>query len=101
MEEQIVTDRVAENEKLAKAFNEEIETLFLQHNHANSKGNTIFGSKPTALDAHTILFLARLFDKGRGYLIPETLLGYLQHWRGTDEWKLMLPNISTVPDYVK
>ena len=62
MEKDIVVDKIAKHEKLAKEFIEEIATLFAKYNPGR-QGKFIFGAFPTALDAHTISFLARLYDR--------------------------------------
>ena len=100
MEEDIVSDKIAINEELTRKFNDEVQRLFKRFNW-DGQGRYIFGSRPTALDAHTICFLARLYDKKRDNLIPDALLDYVKYWRGTDEWKSILPQISTVPGYVR
>lgn len=48
----------------------------------------IFGPDvgPTALDAHTIVFIARLLDAKREYLIPENVLAYGKWALAGKEW---------------
>ncbi len=56
----------------AKAYLEEAATLL-----DISSGPWLFGQKrPTELDAHLIVMIARLQDVDRGFLVPESLRSY-------------------------
>ena len=46
----------------------------------------LFGDKPTALDAHLVVFIARMTDVGRSGLIPEKLRQYGQWAMQGTEW---------------
>lgn len=52
---------------------------------------------PTALDAHVIVFLARLKDAGRRELIPARIIDYAGKQMDTVVWKEMMQGRSTIP----
>ena len=52
---------------------------------------------PTALDAHIIVFVARLKDAGRGELIPARVIEYANKQMDTVTWKEMVQGRGTVP----
>jgi hypothetical protein len=68
-------------------------TAFLAsiHELKKSSGNEawIFGNDigPTALDAHTVPFIARLIDAGKEGLVPENLLQYTRKAMEGREWQ--------------
>ncbi|OQV10801.1 Glutathione S-transferase, domain-containing protein [Cladophialophora immunda] len=99
MELNILPEQIAANEERSRTFNAQIEALM--DKHANGKNsNYIYGDEPTALDAHVLCFLSRLYDKGRTHLISPRLLKYLMDFREGDAWKEVVPSGSTVPLYI-
>lgn len=52
---------------------------------------------PTALDAHVIVFIARLKDAGRGELVPACFMNYADKQMDTSLWKQMMQGRSTIP----
>jgi hypothetical protein len=66
---------VAREQNKARIFLEKVTKLRAEHNDRN-EGDWIFGSEigPTALDAHTVVFIARLIDAGRADLVGGEML---------------------------
>lgn len=56
----------------------------------------IFGTKPTALDAHLVVFIARMTDVGRDYLIPTELRDYGAWAMQKPEWVTMMGGRKTM-----
>lgn len=52
---------------------------------------------PTALDAHIIVFVARLKDAGREELVPARIVDYADKQMDTVVWKDMVQGRGTVP----
>jgi hypothetical protein len=52
---------------------------------------------PTALDAHVIVFVARLKDAGRGELVPACITDYADKQMDTAVWEAMVQGQGTVP----
>ena len=52
---------------------------------------------PTALDAHIIVFVARLKDAGRRELVPGRIIDYANKQMETAVWKKMVQGQGTVP----
>lgn len=52
---------------------------------------------PTALDAHVIVFIARLKDAGRSELVPTLTTDYADRAMVTPAWKDMMQGRQTVP----
>ena len=52
---------------------------------------------PTALDAHVIVFVARLKDAGRKELVPARIIDYADKQMDTALWKEMMQGRSTIP----
>lgn len=62
----------------------------------------VFGTQfATALDAHLMIFLARLMDVGRDELIPRTELDYAQRVMSMDVWKCFMQGRKTMYAYTK
>ncbi|KAH8814838.1 hypothetical protein F5884DRAFT_841009 [Xylogone sp. PMI_703] len=62
-----------------------------------SRGIWLFGTeKPTALDAHVIPFLARLYDAGRQYMIDPQLQSYAETVFEMDLWKEFMGGRKTI-----
>jgi hypothetical protein len=71
----------------------EVEELL----HASHSGWVLDTPHPTALDAHLIVFVARLSDAGRGELLPARVLGYADKAMKTSAWKGMMQGRQTIP----
>lgn len=52
---------------------------------------------PTALDAHVIVFIARLKDAGRGELVPARFMNYADKHMDTATWRETMQGRSTIP----
>jgi hypothetical protein len=52
---------------------------------------------PTALDAHLIVFVARLKDSGRGELVPARLMEYADRAMDASAWKDVMQGRQTIP----
>lgn len=52
---------------------------------------------PTALDAHLIVFVARLKDAGRRELVPGCIIDYANKQMETAVWKDMVQGQGTMP----
>ncbi|KEF62036.1 uncharacterized protein A1O9_00008 [Exophiala aquamarina CBS 119918] len=80
----------AENEKNAKSLLSELSDKL------RGPESWIYGEKPTAIDAHLVVFIARMMDVGREQLIPEKLRDYT-HWAmQKPEWVNMMGGRSTM-----
>lgn len=62
------------------------------------QGPWLHGRDATALDAHVVMFLARLQDVGRANLIPTRLRRYLAMAMETSEWKAVMAGKRTMRD---
>ena len=62
-------------------------------------GLWIFGDKvgPTALDAHAVVYIARLVDAQNSEFIPEGLVEYGRKAIARVEWKNMMQGRQTLP----
>lgn len=56
----------------------------------------IFGDKPTALDAHLVVFIARMTDVGRENIIPDGLRRYGARAMQRPEWVSMTEGRKTM-----
>ena len=80
----------AENEQRAK-------TLLASLNDRLAGPETwVFGASPTALDAHLVVFIARMIDVGRDYLIPTRLQDYGAWAMQKPEWIEMMGGRKTM-----
>lgn len=61
-------------------------------------GSWIFGEEvgPTALDAHIITFIARLYDADRKRLVPERLQRYGERAMQRREWQSVMDGRPTL-----
>lgn len=66
----------------------------LQVSHTGWILNT---THPTALDAHMVVFVARLADAGRGELIPASITDYAGKEMNTLVWEDMMQGRRTIP----
>ncbi len=80
----------AENEQRAKTLLESLTT------HLAEPQSWIFGPTPTALDAHLVVFIARLTDVGRDHLIPAKLKDYCAWAMQKPEWVAMMNGRKTM-----
>jgi hypothetical protein len=61
-------------------------------------------SEPTALDAHTVVFIARLLDTGRDWIIPEKVMAYAKPKLESATWRDLLrgePKVTMHSLYIK
>lgn len=80
--EGIIPSEVVKMEKLATDLLSSLNELA-----PDVPGQWLFGEKPTALDAHLLVFMARMRDVGRQNLIPERLEKYASWAMESREWK--------------
>lgn len=70
----------------------------MKAHNTGPKSAWVFGddSGPTALDAHTVVFIARLIDAGCSHLLGDQMLAYgKQHLAGS-EWSNITKGKSTL-----
>jgi hypothetical protein len=80
------------NHELSRALLAECETLL------SSAGPWLFGlDKATALDAHLVVFVARLMDVGRGDIVPGPIKEYAETAMKGKEWESVMQGRSTIP----
>jgi hypothetical protein len=65
--------------------------------HTSHSGWVLDTPHPTALDAHLIVFVARLRDAGRGELVPNRVVKYADEAIDTSAWKDMMQGRQTIP----
>jgi hypothetical protein len=53
--------------------------------------------EPTALDAHLVVFIARMQDIGRDDLLPPGLSQYASRLMEGQEWKAVMQGRRTIP----
>lgn len=80
----------AENEKRARAL------LVALEDKLPSPESWLYGTKATALDAHLVVFIARLTDVGREHLIPSKLRDYANWAMEKPEWVNMMGGRRTM-----
>jgi glutathione S-transferase len=78
-----VPSETERNVKKASELMASLERLVVKPN------GWLFGEKPTALDAHLVVFIARMTDVGRESLIPDKLRQYAQWAMRGSEWTKM------------
>ncbi|KAI2473607.1 hypothetical protein F4781DRAFT_419384 [Annulohypoxylon bovei var. microspora] len=88
---------LAENEARTRSFCAKIVALIEKRPEEKDKFTYIFGPEPTVLDAHVMVFLGRVYEKGRLYLLPPTLVQWHEALRKTDMWKRAVPAGMTLP----
>lgn len=85
----------------AKSLLERFES-FLRGSDSNlalneTSPNWLFGlPHATALDAHLIVFIARMYDVGRSDIIPESLKTYAAQAMQQIEWKTVMQGRKTM-----
>lgn len=96
----------ADNEAKTKAFCAKIIDIAERNGTtkdlvAHEKVGYLYGSTPTALDAHTLVFLGRIQDTKRIKLIPDVLISWIDKFRKHDIWKsvVTLEGYSTIPPH--
>ncbi|KIV86884.1 hypothetical protein PV11_02466 [Exophiala sideris] len=72
------------------------ELLATLENCLGQPDQWIYGSQPTALDAHLVVFMARMSDVGRDQLIPDKLKQYRAWAMQTPEWIKMMDGRKTM-----
>ncbi|EXJ69321.1 uncharacterized protein A1O5_07357 [Cladophialophora psammophila CBS 110553] len=88
---------VAREEIKARTYLERIAHNIVTNN-PGGKATWIFGDGvgPTALDAHTVVFVARLVDASRPYLIPDGVLAYGRQHLEKGDWAEITQGNSTL-----
>ena len=89
----LTDDEVAKNKEYTKQTVAQLEDLL-------SKSDTgyFFGlPQPSALDAHVVVFIARMFDRGRGDVIPESLKSYAEEAFKGAAWNDVMQGRGTLP----
>ena len=85
-------DRVEKNERYAKGLAKKFEDLL-----RNSKTGWLLGfDNPSALDAHFIVFIARMLDIRRDDLITEKLKEYASKAMESAPWKEVMQGRTTL-----
>ena len=87
----LVPSEVAKNEDLARKLMGSLADMM-----PNSVNSWIFGDQPTALDAHLVVFIARMTDVGREGLIPKKVREYGEWAQRGQEWKEMMQDRRTM-----
>lgn len=88
---------IAHAETQTKAFFDLISQLHTEASQGSNQPAFIFSNEPTALDAHTIVFIARLYDVGRRGMVPAEWQAYADvhliesAWLGVADGKATLP----------
>ncbi|KIW30508.1 uncharacterized protein PV07_06250 [Cladophialophora immunda] len=79
---------IASVEADSRAYLDKISRLLSTHGGGPQEQTWIFGDEvgPTALDAHTVVFVARLLDAKRAHLVPEDVLRYGKPKLQSTEW---------------
>ncbi|KIY00911.1 uncharacterized protein Z520_03577 [Fonsecaea multimorphosa CBS 102226] len=66
-------------------------------NGTTSSGPWLFGlTSPSALDAHLVVFVARMRDVGRANIIPETISDYADRAMALPEWQAVMEGRKTM-----
>jgi len=76
----LVPAETARNVKKASELMARLEALVTEPDR------WLFGEKPTALDAHLVVFIARMTDAGRQSVVPEKLRRYGKWAMDGQEW---------------
>jgi hypothetical protein len=81
----------------ARLLMEEFESLLPKATANDAFGLWLLGlPQPSALDAHLVVFIARMRDVGRKDIVPEALDRYADVAMARDEWKNMMQGRKTV-----
>ncbi len=87
-------EKVQEELERARKYLEEAAKLL-----DPTSGPWLFGqTKPTELDAHLIVVIARLQDVERDFLIPETLKAYGRKAMSEPSWQAIMQSRTTMYD---
>lgn len=89
---------VAREAVKARAYLEKVSKVRTSYNDTATTATWIFGDDvgPTALDAHTVVFLARLIDAGRANLIGHDMLEYAEQNLQKIDWTGIVKGRSTL-----
>ena len=64
---------------------------------SSESGPWLFGlGHPTALDAHLVVFIARLKDVGRHDIVPEKLMAYAERAWASESYKAVMQGRKTM-----
>lgn len=81
------------NEEYAAKLMAKLDTLLKE-----SKTDYFFGfEKPSALDAHMVVFIARMLDVGRGDVLPASIREYGDKAMSGTVWKQVMDGRTTSP----
>ena len=69
---------------------------FDENINGHSTGLCFGFKRPTALDAHLVVFIARMLDIGRTDIMPSGLRQYASVLMAGDEWKDVMKGRSTL-----
>ena len=85
-------ENVKANEEKAIALMKEFDENIKNH----STGLCFGFDTPSALDAHLLVFIARMMDKGRDDIVSAGLKHYAAQLMASDEWKDVMQGQSTL-----
>lgn len=93
-------EEIAKAEDQARRFFDGIRDFRKSTGAQISSQSYILGDKPTALDAHAIVFIARLVDVDRQDLVPQEWLEYHEHHTHDAPWKGVSEGRPTIVKYI-
>lgn len=67
--------------------------------HESGSGWLMGSEKPSALDAHLVVFIARMYDAKRAELIPPRLKEYGERAMDGEAWKNVMEGRNTMPPW--
>ena len=82
---------VEANEKKALELMKEFETML----NGTKTGWCLGFDQPSALDAHLVVFIARMFDVKRANLVPDRVKEYAEVAMKGEEWKAVMQGRNT------
>ncbi|KAJ5818994.1 hypothetical protein N7474_004585 [Penicillium riverlandense] len=95
--EGLKADSIAMNVEKTRELMINLERYLSQEDGQKGLGMWLFGlDKPTALDAHLVVFIERMRDIGRSELIPEGLQAYADRAKMVTAWKSLMQGRSTM-----
>jgi hypothetical protein len=89
----IEPSQVGEEVQQAQSIMSKLASLLIEE-----QGPWLHGHSATALNAHVIMFLARLQDAGRANLMPSRLRRYLAMVMETWKWQAVMAGNRTIRD---
>lgn len=88
---------VKDAEKRTIIFFDKISKL--RSRYARKETPWIFGDSPTALDAHTVVFVARLLDVEHRHLIPDDIVASANEAMRLPAWQDTMQGRRTLPAF--